>query len=119
MDDRTLADRLVGYSDGLAAVSFVGMSAFSIALADPDIRCSIVGSLVPIASGNVVFASVVSYLLHTLRKWETDLRADSPLSTKAAGYSRKLYIGRFVVVWFSAIAAVSALAAATRDPSCF
>ncbi len=118
MDDRALADRLVSYADALVAVSFVGMSGLSIALADPDVRCSIADGLVPIMAGNVIFASVVSYLLRTLRKWETDLRADSPLSTKAADYSRRLYSGRFVVVWFSAIAAVSALAAVTRDPSC-
>ena len=118
MDDRALADRLVNYADGLAAVSFVGMSGLSIALADPDVRCSITQeAYLPVAIGNLVSASVVSLLLLLLRRWESDLRPETP-SAKVSLYSRRLHIARFVVVWLSALGAVVALVAASKDPGC-
>ncbi len=54
MDERGFADRLVSYSDALVAASFVAMSALSIALGEPDIRCSIARVPVPIALCNLV-----------------------------------------------------------------
>ena len=36
-----LADRLVSYSDALVAVSFLGVSGIGLAVADPDIRCTL------------------------------------------------------------------------------
>jgi hypothetical protein len=79
MEDRALADRLVNYADALAAVSFVGMSGLSIAVADPDVRCSITqGALVPVGLINLVSASLVTVILAILRRWERDLRTGSP-----------------------------------------
>jgi hypothetical protein len=41
MTRESLADRIITYCDALAAFSLVNALAFVIALADPDIRCSI------------------------------------------------------------------------------
>ena len=119
MEDRALADRLVNYADALAAVSFVGMSGLTIALADPEVRCSISqGALIPVSLINVVSASAVTLILVILRRWERDLRSASPVSPKAARISGRLHVARFVVVWLSAGAAVGAIIASTRDASC-
>ena len=119
MEDRALADRLVNYADALAAVSFVGMSGFTIALADPEVRCSITqGALLPVSLINVISASAVTLILVILQRWERDLRSANPLSAKAARISGRLHVARFVIVWLSAGAAVATLIASTRDTSC-
>jgi len=118
LDDRALADRLVNYADALVAVSFVGMSGLSIALADPDVRCSLIRGVTPVAVANLVSAGIVSILLVILRSWEFDLRSPAPPSPKSARYARRLHIARFIIVWISAAAAVATLLAATRDPAC-
>lgn len=118
MDDRALADRLVNYADALVAVSFVGMSGLSIALADPDVRCSLTRGVTPVAVANLVSAAVVSLLLVILKGWESDLRSPTPPSPKSARYSRRLHIARFIIVWISAATAVATLVAATGDPAC-
>ena len=119
MDDRTIADRLTNYADALVAVSFFGMSGISIGLLDPDIRCSIArGAYFPAAVGYLASASLTSLLLFVLRRWEIDLRPLASSSGKAARYTRRLRVARFIVVWFSAISAVIMLVSVSRDPAC-
>ena len=113
-----LADRLVTYADALAAVSFVGTSGLSLALADPDVRCSLIHGVHMVAIGNFAFAGLMSALLLVLRHWENDLRSDEPLSRKAEAISRRLHVARFVVIWLSTIGAVATMMAAGRDPTC-
>ena len=68
MEDRALADRLVNYADALAAVCFVGMSGLSIAMADPDVRCSITqGALLPVGLIDLVSAATVTLILASAR----------------------------------------------------
>jgi len=118
LEDRALADRLVTYADALVAVSFVGMSGLTIALADPDIRCSLIRGVTPVAVANLASAGVVSLLLIVLRSWEAELRSGASPSARAATYSRRLHVARFVIVWLCVITAVVTLIAATRDPAC-
>ncbi len=118
MDDRALADRLVNYADALAAVSFVGTSGFSLAIADPDVRCSLQGGVTVVAIGNFAFASLMTALVFVLRHWENDLRASAPLAGKAAVISRRLHVARIVIIWFSTFGAVATMVAAARDPAC-
>lgn len=118
MEDRALADRMVNYADALVAVSFVGTSGLSLALGDPDVRCSLTQGFAHVLLGNLLFAVVVSALFVVLRLWETDLRSEAPLSAKSARYSRRLHAVRLAVVWLSATAAVGVLLAGTRDPAC-
>jgi len=119
VDDRALADRLVNYADALAAISFVGASGLSLALADPDVRCSLVtGGLREVSFGNLGFGIVMSGLIWMLRRWELDLRDGESISIKARRYAGRLYAARHIVVWLSAVAAVGILFAATQDTSC-
>lgn len=98
---RTLADRLVNYSDALVGVMIVGASGLAIALADPDIRSSLsFGAFLGIIVGNVLMGIGVSLLLRLLRRWELDLTSDLPTNPKIQRYSRLFYLGRHVVVWF-------------------
>jgi len=118
MNDQSLADRLVGYSDAVVAVAFVGMSGLSLALADPDVRCSMAnGAILPVSVANVAFACFMSLVLLTLRRWELDLRSGA-LSSKASRYSVRLHTARISVVWLSAMGSIAVLAAASNDPSC-
>lgn len=105
--DRQVADRLVNYSDAIAAVAFVGASGLGVAVADPDSRESIASGAQWIALANFVFTLVFSGLLMLLRSWELDLRAGlEPMSPKAMVYSRRLYIARHAVVWFGGMQAI-------------
>jgi len=109
----------LNYADALAAVAFVGMSGLSIALAEPDVRCSITqGAFVPVVVANVLSACVVSVLLVVLRRWELDLRSPAPPSAKATRYMRRVHVARFVIVWFCATAAILSVVAAARDQAC-
>ena len=118
MDDRSLADRLVTYADALVAVTFVGTSGWSLALTNPESRCSLIHAAGPVSVGNLIFAAIVSILLITLRRWELDLLTGTAVSKKSAAYSRRLHVARLGVVWVSAIAIVIFLMAALRDPTC-
>ena len=99
--DRALADRLLNYADAIVALSFVGVSGLGIAMTDPAARQSVARGTDWIVVANVLAGIVVSALLYFLRRWEMDLRAHAPLSEKSLGYSRKLHVARFVIVWFS------------------
>ncbi len=98
---RALMDRVISYSDALAAVMVVAASGLAIALADPDIRSSITrNAYIGIVIGNFLMGSGVSLLLKLLRRWELDLVEDLPTNYKIRKYSRTFYIARHVVVWF-------------------
>ena len=98
---RALSDRVISYSDALAAVMVVAASGLAIALADPDIRSTIAHSAyIGIVVGNVLMGFGVSLLLKLLRGWELDLVEDLPTNDKVRKYSRSFYIARHVVVWF-------------------
>lgn len=85
---------------------------------DSDARCSLVSAFPQVFAGNLVLAAVVSGLLITLRRWESDLRTDTARSEKSETYSRRLHVARLAIVGLAAVAAVVFLAAATRDPAC-
>ncbi len=98
---RALIDRVVNYSDALAAVMIVAASGLAIALADPDIRSSITqGAYIGIVIGNFLMGFGVSLLLKLLRRWELDLVEGLPTNQKIRKYSRAFYLARHVVVWF-------------------
>ena len=118
MEDRALADRLIAYADAVVAVSVVGLSGISIALADPDVRCSLIHGTKMVVAGNLVFAGVLSLLLVVFRNWESDLRSAIRPSPRSARYLRRLHVGRLAVVWLCAILIVVMLSAAAKDLTC-
>ena len=98
LEDQAFADRLITYADALVAVSFVGMSGLSIALADPGIRCSLTYGLVPLALLNLIFGIIISLILVVFRIWESDLRSGAPPSERSAKYAHRLHAARLVIV---------------------
>lgn len=98
---RALIDRVVSYSDALAALMIVAASGLAIALADPDIRSTLTPlAYLGIIVGNILMGVGVSLLLLLLRRWELDLADDLPTNQKILRYSRAFYLSRHVVVWF-------------------
>lgn len=104
MQDQELAARLVTYSDAVVALAFVGVSAFGIAVADPDVRCSLAGARVSIFAASLLVGGICSIFLLLLRRWELDLLAEDTLSSKGRKYSRYLNAGRFLLTWIAVLA---------------
>ncbi|MEM9175483.1 MAG: hypothetical protein AAGC67_09635 [Myxococcota bacterium] len=116
-DETALADRLVNYSDALVAVSFLGVSGIGIAIADPDIRCTIADGAGYIAWGNLANGVIFTALILLFRRWEAVLRADAPPSETVARYTRWIHLGRLVILWTSVVMA-SVLAYRAADEAC-
>ncbi len=100
-ESRALADRIVNYSDALAAIVFLGASGLGIAVADPDTRSSmnLISSWMIV--GNIFLGLVFSSLLVLLRRWELDLRGEPPANSNVRRYSRYFYLARHCVIWIS------------------
>ena len=101
MLDKDLAHRIVGYADAVVAVDFVSVTAFGLAVADPDIRCSLADGRSSVLIANAIVAVAFSLCLYFLRRWELDLGADDSLSAKGRKYARYLQVGRYGVVLVS------------------
>jgi hypothetical protein len=118
MQDHVLADRLVTYSDAIVAAAFVGMSATSIAIGDPDIRCEFARAPVGIATGNLIIGLLLSGVLWRLRTWELFLRVNEETSDRASRYQRTLSIARHALLWGCILGTVALVAIAARDDLC-
>ena len=112
------ADRLLSYADALAALSFISVSGLAIAVADPDIRCSLAIVPLRIAVSNLIFATIATVVVVKLRVWESELRPGSELSERALEISRNIHRVRITIIWISTVLAVFVLYAITQDTSC-
>ena len=117
MLDRELANRLVTYADAVVALVFVSVSAFALAVADPDIRCNLAEGKVTAIIISLLTGILFSILLLLLRRWELDLRAEDSVSSKGRRYSRYLNVGRFLIIWFS-VAMTSLLLSSIDQTGC-
>ncbi|MDX1734311.1 MAG: hypothetical protein R3228_08085 [Halioglobus sp.] len=110
-----MADRCVNYADALAAIVYLGVSGFGIAIADPDIRGSM--NLVSgwLIFGNVAFCSGISLLLVLLRRWELDLRGGEAGDARVRRYALYFYIARHCVVWLAVVQIVGLLMVSSLD----
>lgn len=116
-EESALADRLLNYSDALVAVAFLGVSGLGIAIADPDVRCTIARAAGQITFAIFVNALVFSAVIVLLRRWENDLRSAAPATGKVARYGRWIHLARLIVVWLSLLLSV-VLVFASRDAGC-
>lgn len=101
MADRELAQRLVTYADAVVALAFVGVSAFGVAVADPDVQCNLAGAKLSVIVASSLIGVIFSVFLLVLRRWELDLSAENGLSAKGRRYSRHLNLGRYLLIWIS------------------
>jgi hypothetical protein len=122
MKRETLADRIVTYCDALVAFSLVNGLAFVVALAEPDIRCSIVGIAAFVATVNAVIPVVSTLTLIWLRRYELELRRDAEGEAVEDALVDRFWTivskVRFALIWFFAAVVVFGVLAATQDPSC-
>ncbi len=100
-EELVLADRLVNYSDAIAALAFIISSGLGLAAADPDTRISFTDVTTGMIIGNIIMGLLFSALLVVLRRWELELRDVDILHQKVRKYSRYIYIARHVVVWLT------------------
>jgi hypothetical protein len=100
-ESRALADRIVNYSDAMAAIVFLGASGLGIAVADPDTRASINLISIWMIAGNVFIGGLFSFLLILLRRWELELRGAAPAGSNVRRYSHYFYLARHCVVWIA------------------
>ena len=98
---RALADRIVNYSDAIAAIVFLGASGLGIAVADPDTRASINLISTWMVVGNILLGVLFSFLLVLLRRWELELRGEAPAGSNVRRYSHYFYLARHCVVWIA------------------
>ncbi len=118
MTREALADRIITYSDALVAFSLVNALAFVIAMAEPDIRCSIV-RIAGFAIGlNFVIPVILCAVLFALRRFERRLRpaeGSDPTVERFWGVAQGV---RYALVCLFSLLVVLGLWAATHDPSC-
>jgi hypothetical protein len=100
-ESRALADRIVNYSDAIAAIVFLGASGLGIAVADPDTRASIILISNWMIFGNIFLGALFSFLLILLRRWEIELRGEAPSSSNVRRYSNYFYLARHGIVWIA------------------
>ena len=121
MNRIALADRIINYSDALAAFSLVNALAFIVTLAEPEIRCSIVRITEAVIATNVIMAGLLTAGLIGLRRFELSLRADVPESERddrVERFWRVVHALRIVLVWGVVTLVLIGLIAATHDPVC-
>ena len=119
-EERQLADRLSSYADAVAAVAFVNALAFSVAIADQEVRCSLVHLRVLVASSSVALHAAYFTAILLFRRGELRLRRSTGSTSRelVGSYRGRLHIARlsfiillgatsFIVVWYG-----------LPDPSC-
>ena len=118
MTREALADRIITYSDALVAFSLVNALAFVIAMAEPDIRCSIV-RISGFAIGlNLVIPVALCAVLFALRRFERGLRPEEGRDPTVERFWGVAQTVRYGLVWMFTLFVVAGLWAATHDPSC-
>ncbi len=118
MNRVTLADRFVSYSDAVGVFPFVQATAFSVALSEPDIRCSIAEIWIQVSVGNFIFAAITTIAVVLFRRSEMKLRAGEELDGMVATYLKRLHVGRLSIIWLAFLYLFFSAYSATLDPLC-
>lgn len=113
-----LADRVLTYSDALVAFSLVNGIAFLVSLAEPDVRCSIVGISGFMLSINAIFPIAATLGLVVLGRAERRFRATEPVDDDVQRFWKGIAIARYVLVWTFAALVLTGILGATQDPIC-
>ena len=99
-EERQLADRFSTYCDAIAAVSLVNALAFFIAIAEQEVRCSLVDHRLLVVLGGAAIQMAYMAALVTFRRAEVSLREASGTAVPAlvGVFKRRLHIARIVLV---------------------
>lgn len=118
MNREALADRFVSYSDAATFFPLVQSVAFSAALADPDIRCSVAEIWLQISAGNLFFSILILTAIIILRRAELSLREEGELDAKVTQYLSRIHLGRLAVVWLTFFYLLLSVYSTTLDQAC-
>ncbi|MFK7896132.1 MAG: hypothetical protein AB8G23_09870 [Myxococcota bacterium] len=94
MSRESLADRLMNYSDGLVAATFVFMTGIAAGIGDEDMRCSIGGASTELTGFVVIAGAAILFSLRWLRLWSERLRATLANDPEAAQLQSRLHFVR-------------------------
>jgi len=114
----TLANRFVNYADAASVFPLVQAIAFSVALSEPDIRCSIADIWLLVALGNIVFSVLLTVVIVIFRRAELVLRQEGETDKLVLTYLQRLQTGRFVIIWLACAFVVLSAYTAILDPLC-
>ena len=118
MNRNTLADRYLNYCDAVTAFAFVQTVAFSVALADPDSRCSI-GEIWQFVAGGIFLVTVVLTAgIIYIRKVEMSLRDVDSMDTDVTKHLARIQRWRFAIIWVTFGVLLLSVLAAGGDPQC-
>lgn len=119
MTREALADRLINYADAVAAFAVVNSLAFLVALAEREVRCSLIDRLSLVVGGQLALSFVVMASVLLLRRSELKVRASSaPLAAEVSSYLRGFFLVRIAVIALATVFTVSMAILALTDTSC-
>ena len=118
MTKEALADRMVNYADAAAAFSVVNSLAFLVALAETDVRCSLVSRQSLVIGGQIATFVIVAIAVVLLRRSELRVRASTPIADDVAGYLKTFFVVRIAVVAIAGVLTVAFAAIAVTDTWC-
>ena len=100
IEQRELADRFTNYSDAVVAISLVNVLGFFFAIAEQEIRCSLVDHTIGIIVAGAAIQLGYIIALVILRRGEVGLRRASGIESDALveTYRHRLSIARFALV---------------------
>ena len=118
MQNETLADRLVNYSDGLVAAAFVFMGGIGAAIGDPETRCELADAAPKVIATILFSGAAILFALFWLRSWSARLRDGVEISDAAALVSRRLDFVRSILVVLFVFGAIGFVLLSFTDESC-
>jgi hypothetical protein len=119
-EERELANRLSSYGDAVAAVSFVNALAFFIAVADQEVRCSLVDLRGFVAVCGVALQAAYLGAILSFRRAELRLRDSSGFESRplVGLYRGRLHLARVVFVLVVTFSFIIVAWYGLSDPSC-
>jgi hypothetical protein len=118
MNREALADRITNYCDALVAFSLVNALAFLIALAEPEIRCSIAEIGFFVAAVNLLFPVGISAALAGLARYQRSLVGVAEPDELIARFVRFAQLFRYALVWVFGLLVIVGVWASTYDSRC-
>ncbi len=113
-----IADRLINYADAAAAFSAVNAVAFLVALAQPEVRCTLVTVKWLAVTGQLFQSFAVAFVVVMLRRREVEMRRPCPATPDVERFLRGFFFGRLGVVGIFTLFTIAGLWFALAGPTC-
>ena len=119
-EERQLANRFSSYADAVAAVAFVNALAFFVAIADQEVRCSLVDLRGLVISSGVALHAAYLAATWAFRRGELRLRESGGSISRAlvSSYRGRIHIARLVFIVLVTVMFIIVAWYGLVDPSC-